>query len=291
MEAFVAQVISGLAIGSNYALIVVGINLILLVRGVIHFAYAHFIVFSMYVVWLVLGSTNDNFALAISAGIICAVLLTALTEPVFRPLSLRHASLETVIAAMGMAIIITEIMSHFINHGRPIAFPAALVGGGATIKLGMIVFSLGHVYTLIGSIGAVIILLYFLRHNKEGRAFRAMAQDTNIARLIGIPFNKTGIYSFAICGLLGGITGLFMAMTLGMASPSLGDTLAIKALALVLFAGMGNLKGGLICALAVGLIEALTMTYLPGGWTDAIVFGAIMMVILLKPDGLFGARA
>jgi branched-chain amino acid transport system permease protein len=290
MEVFVAQVISGLAIGSNYALIVVGINLILLVRGVIHFAYAHFIVFSMYVVWLVLGSTNNNFVLAISVGIISAVLLTALTEPVFRPLSLRHAFMETVIAAMGMAIIITEIMSHFIHHGRPITFPSALVGGGATIKLGMVVFSLGHVYTLLGSIGAVILLLYFLRHNKEGRAFRAMAQDTSTARLLGIPFNKTGIYSFAICGLLGGITGLFMAMTLGMASPSLGDSLAIKALALVLFAGMGNLKGGLICAFAVGLIEALTIAYLPGGWTDAIVFGAIMMVILLKPGGLFGTQ-
>lgn len=290
MEVFVAQVISGLAIGSTYALIVVGLNLILLVRGVIHFAYAHFTVFSMYVAWLVLGQTNNNLALAIPAGIVCAILLTALTEPVFRPLSLRHAFMETVIAAIGIAIVLTEIMSHFINHGRPITFPASLVGGGATIKLGMIVFSLGHIYTLLGSIGAMIILLYFLYRNKEGRAFRAMAQDTNIARLIGIPFKKTGICSFAICGMLGGITGLFMAMTLGMASPSLGDNLAIKALALVLFAGMGNLKGGVICALAVGLIEALTMAYLPGGWTDAIVFGAIMMVILLRPQGLFGAH-
>ena len=72
-----------------------------------------------------------------------------------------------------------------------------------------------------------------------------------------------------------------MAMTLGSASASLGDTLAIKALVLMLFAGMGNLKGGLIAAILMGLAEALTMAYLPGRWTEAIIYGAIMIIIII----------
>ena len=79
-------------------------------------------------------------------------------------------------------------------------------------------------------------------------------------------------------------------MTLGNASAELGNNLAIKATVLILFAGMGNLKGGLICALLMGVTEALVMAYLPGRWTEAIVFGAIMIVIIIKPHGLFGAR-
>jgi branched-chain amino acid transport system permease protein len=290
MNIFLAQLLSGLAIGSTYALIVVGLNLILLVRGVIHFAYAHLAVLTMYIIWLVLGATAENLFIAIPVGIVCAILITVLTEPIFRPLSLRNAFTETVIAGIGMAIIITDVMSHFINHGMPLTFPDALVEGGGMLKFGMVIISTGNILTFLGSIIAVILFLYFLYHHKQGRAFRAMAQDTATARLIGIPFNKTGIYSFGICGVLAGITGLFLIMTLGIASPSLGDNLAIKSLALVLFAGMGNLKGGLICALAVGVIEALAMAYIPGSWTNAIVFGAIMLVILLKPKGLFGAQ-
>jgi branched-chain amino acid transport system permease protein len=290
MEVFVAQLINGLAMGSIYALVVVGMNLILLVRGVVHFAYAHIMVISMYISWMVLGQTNNNLALAFSSGIIAATLLTTATEFVFRPLALREALLETIIVALGMGIILNEIMSQFLHHGLPVSFPAGITGGGAIVQFGMITFSLAQVYSLLGSIGVVIGLFYLLYHHKQGRVFRAMAQNLSAARLLGIPVNRTGIYSFAIAGVLAGIIGVFMAMTLGLASASLGNTLAIKALVLMLFAGMGNLKGGLICALLLGLAEALTMAYLPGRWTEAIVFGAIMIVIILKPKGLFGAR-
>jgi branched-chain amino acid transport system permease protein len=290
MEIFVAQVINGLAIGSIYALVSVGINLLALVRGIVHFAYAHIMVLSMFVSWLVLDLTNNNFALAVPAGILFAILLAVATEPLFRPLVQRKALLETMILAMGIAIIINDLISHHLNHGIPISFPSGMVGGGAYVHAGPIFFTLAHVYTIIGSIAAVIGLLYFLYHHKEGRAFRAIAQDLDKARLLGIPVNRAGIYSFAISGLLAGITGLFLAMILGSASSSLGDSLAIKAIIVALFAGMGNLKGGVICALAIGLLEALAAAYLPGQWTDAIVFGTIMIVIILKPQGVFGAQ-
>jgi branched-chain amino acid transport system permease protein len=290
LEIFIAQFINGLAIGSIYAIIVVGVNLLLLVRGVVHYSYAHIMVVSMYVAWAVLERTGDNLFLAVPAAILTATLLTTLTEPIFRPLALRDAYLETVIASLGIGIILTEIMSHFLNNGLPVSFPSHITGGGAMIQVSAITFSLAHVYTLVGSIGAVFGLFYLLYKRKLGLAFRSMAQNLKVARLMGIPFNRTGIYSFAIAGVLAGIIGVFTAMTLGNASAELGNNLAIKATVLILFAGMGNLKGGLICALLMGVAEALAMAYLPGRWTEAIVFGAIMIVIIIKPHGLFGAR-
>jgi branched-chain amino acid transport system permease protein len=290
LEIFFAQLINGLALGSIYALVVVGVNLLLLVRGIVHFSYAHIMVISMYVFWMILEKTGNRLALAIPGAIVSATLLTTLTEPVFRPLALRKAFLETVIVALGMGIIFTDIMSHFLHQGLPVSFPPTLTGGGGFVRFGMISFSLAHVYTLAGSIGAVIGLFYLLYRHKLGLAFRAMAQNLDIARLVGIPFNKTGLYSFAIAGVLAGVIAIFTAMTLGSASAALGDSLAIKATVLILFAGMGNLKGGLICALLMGVAEAITMAYLPGRWTEAIVFGTIMIVIIIKPNGLFGTR-
>jgi branched-chain amino acid transport system permease protein len=289
MDVFVAQVINGLAIGSIYSLVVVGIDLLILVKGVVHFAYAHIMVISMFITWEVLQLTN-NFALAAPVGILAAVLLVVATEPLFRPLAQRKAFMETMILGMGMSIIVTEIMSHQIHHGLPVSFPAGIVGGGAHIQAGPIFFSLAHIYTILGSIIAVILLFYFLYRHKEGRALRAIAQDLHKARLLGIPLNREGIYSFAIGGLLAGITGVFMTMTVGSASATLGDSLAIKAIIVALFAGMGNLKGGVICALCIGVAEALATAYLPGRWTEAIVFGAIMIVIILRPRGLFGTQ-
>ena len=290
METFLAQFVNGLATGSIYALIVLGMNLLILVRGVVHFSYAHIVAMSMAAGWIVLGWTNNNFVLAIPTFVITGVVLTTLTEPLFRPLVLRRAFLETVVLALGIGMIITDVMSHFINQGAPIAFPAVLTGGGAMIRSGMIAFSLADIYTLLGGIAAVIALFYFLYRHKQGRAIRAIAQDVGIARLLGIPFKKTGIYGFAVAGLLAGIIALLIAMSLGSASSELGDDVAVKAMILMLFAGMGSLKGGLICALLMGLAEAMALAYLPGRWTEAIFFGIIMIVIIWKPRGLFGTQ-
>jgi branched-chain amino acid transport system permease protein len=291
METLVAQIVNGLATGSIYALIVLGMNLLVLVRGVVYFSYSHVVVISMAVGWLVLQATGGSLVLTIPSFIVTAGIITVLTEPLFRPLALRKAFLETVVLALGIGIIITEIMAQFINQGAPIAFPEALTGGGAMIGHGLISFSLARVYTLLGAVASVIGLLYFLYRHRQGRAIRAIAQDVVVARFLGIPFKKTGIYGFATAGLLAGIVALLVAMSLGSASAELSDGIAVKGMILMLFAGMGNLKGGLISALIMGLAEAMALAYLPGRWTEAVFFGVIMLVIIWKPQGLFGARS
>jgi branched-chain amino acid transport system permease protein len=291
MENFIAQLISGLATGSVYALIVVGMTLLLLARGVVHFGFAYIVVMTAYLGWLVLGLTGNNLFISVPAFIIIGIILTLATEPLFRPLAQKRAFLETLVLGQGIAIVLTDICSQFINYGRNIPFPAVLTAGGARLRFGVIYFTLADIYVLVGSFVVVLILLYFLFRTRQGRAIRAMAQDLDIARSLGIPFNKTGIIGFAVAGTLAGISAILVAMTLEMASPSLGTAFATKALVLMLFAGMGNLTGAMVCALAVGVVEVLSQSFLPGRWTDAVVFGTIMIVILLRPNGVFGAKA
>lgn len=288
MQGFIAQVVNGLATGSIYALLVLGMNVMVLVRDIVHQGYANIVMITMAVGWLVMNATGQSLLLGILAMLVVGVGVTVATEPLFHPLCKRGAVLETIVLAMGIGIICTEIMSQFVNNGGNFAYDQSIRGGGVEIKIGLIRFSLGNILTFVIAIAVALFLMWFMYKTQTGRAIRAMSQNQRVAKMLGIPFGKTGIIGFAIAGVLATVLSLMMIMTIGTNGPSLGNTFATKAIILMMFAGMGNLKGGLLSSLFMGLVEALALAYLPGSWTEVIFFGVIMIVIILKPDGLFG---
>jgi branched-chain amino acid transport system permease protein len=290
MDVFFAQLLNGLAVGSMYALIVTGFNLLLLVSGVVYYAYAHIIVIGMYTAWVVLQVTGNNLLLAIPAALFSSTVLSVLTEPLFRPLVKRGAANQTFVLSIGIALILTHVMAKHLHQGIPIAFPESLASHEAAVRFGIAALSMGQIYTFLGTIAATITFMYLLYRTMTGRALRAMAQSPFVAKLIGIPTIRMGIASYGIAGLLGGVTAVFLAMALGAAEPALGDSLAVKVIATSLFAGLGNLVGGLICGLILGVVEGLTVGYLPGEWSNAAAFAMIMMTVIFKPTGLFGTR-
>lgn len=291
MEVVLAQLINGIAIGSIYSLLTTGFNLLLLVGGVCQFAYPHLVVLSMYICWLALRATGGNVFLSVAATIGSGIGLSLATEPLFRPLTKRGATLATFFVSLGIALIFTDIMSRIIYRGVPIGFPTTLTGKEAVAASGMIAISRGQLFTIIGSVLAVVGFLYLLYRTKLGRSFRAMAQNPFAARLLGIPITRTSIISYAIAGLLGGISAVFLVMTLGGATGALGGLLAIKVFAVAMFAGLGNLRGGLICGLILGVVESIVVGFFPGDWANAVVFGMVIVVVMWKPEGLFGLRA
>ena len=291
MEGFLAQLINGIAVGGIYALLVTGFNLMFVVAGIVQFAYPHTVVLSMYVAWYVLRATGNNVALAIVAAIGSGVGISLATEPIFRPLTRRAAIMASLIVSLGLSMVITDIMSHGLHAGLQVAFPESLTGRVPIFKYGIATLFQGQLATFIGSICAVVGFLYLLYRTQSGRAFRAMAQSPSTARLLGIPIVKTSINSYAIAGLLGGISGVFLAMALCYASPALGDNLGLKVIAVALFAGLGNLRGGLIAGLIVGVVESMAMGYIPGDWSAAVIFGIIMISIMVEPKGVFARLA
>jgi branched-chain amino acid transport system permease protein len=290
MENLIAQLIDGLARGSLYSLIVVGMTLLLLVRGVVHFGFPYIVIMTAYLGWVVLELTDNNLLISLPAFIIIGIILTVVTEPLFRPLAQKRAFLESLVLGQGIAILFVDIWSHYFLHGQTIAFPSNIAAGGGRINFGLIYFTLADIYALAGGLIAVGLLFLFLYRSKQGRAIRAMAQDLEIARSLGIPFNKTGLVGFGVAGALAGVVAIAIAMVLEALNPGVGDAVAVKALVLMLFAGMGNLMGGLVCALMLGVVEAMAQAFMPGRWTDAVTFGFIMLVILLRPNGVFGSR-
>lgn len=294
MEILVAQIINGIVTGSVYALLVVSFNFLLQIKGIFQWSLAHIMVVCMYVIWIVMKlagpDTTMALVLGIAAAIVVGIIMSVITEPVFRPMAVRGVYLESLVVAIGMGIILTNVLSKFVNQGKPIGFSETLTREGSTLNVGLISFSVTDLISLAVAILMVVGLFYLLYKSQFGRAFRAIAQNLGKARLMGVPINSMGVASFAIAGLVVGTSGVLMAVKLGVAGAGLGDDLALIGLCIVLVAGAGNLIGGLVMSFAMGILQALTVTYLPGNWSDAFIYGAIVLILVFKPLGLFGAR-
>ncbi len=289
MKIIIAQIINGIALGSIYALLATGFNLMFLVGKIIHFAYPYIVVISIYTCWALLRLTGDSL-IAITGTLISSVFLHLLFEPIFRYINTRAESVDinsSFIISLGIALILTEIMSHQLNYGFPIAFPLNWMSSAIFLEINMIRMSAGQLYTLLISIFLVVMLFILIYQTQLGRAFRAVAENVLMARLQGIPIGKLNLLLYIISGLIGGIIALLFSMLLGSASPWLGDYVALKMLAIAIVAGLGNLKGGLICGLALGIAESLIIHFLPGSWSNAIAFLMMLIVILIKPRGIF----
>ncbi len=293
MQELLAQVINGLSLGSVYVLLVTGFNLLLLVAMIIHFSYPQVVVFSMYIAWVVLRLTGDNLVLGILAGVGSSVALNLLSAPLFQKVMAKRGEVDinsTMVLSMGLGMIITDVLSHSFNQGLPIAFPESLASEAPIIQVGLISVVSGQVWSLAVGIVAVAGFFFLLYRTRPGRAFRAIAEDPNGARLVGIPILRTGLYSYALSGVLGGVIAILLAMLLGSASPGLGEKVAHKVLAVSIIAGLGNLAGGLVVGLLLGVLEAIVQGYVSGSWSNAIAFVIMLIVILVKPKGLFGSK-
>jgi branched-chain amino acid transport system permease protein len=293
MQVFIAQVINGLSLGSIYVLLVTAFNLLLLVALIIHFSYPQVVVFSMYITWIVIKLTGGSIIIGVIAGIGSSVALNLLSAPLFQKVMEKREEVDinsTMVLSMGIGMIITDVLSHGFNKGLPVAFPEKLVGSAPIIRVGLISVLTGQVWSLAVGIVAVSAFFLLLYKTRPGRAFRAIAEDPGGARLVGIPLLRTGLASYALSGVLGGIISLLLAMLLGAASPGLGEQVAHKVLAVSIIAGLGNLVGGLAVGLLLGILEAIVQGYISGSWSNAIAFVVMLIVILVKPKGIFGTK-
>jgi len=293
MQVLIAQIINGLSLGSIYVLLVTGFNLLLLVAMIIHFAYPQVVVFSMYITWVVLQLTGNNILLGVLAGVGSSVLLNLISAPLFQKVMKNRGEVDinsTMVLSLAMGMIITDVLSHSFNRGLPIAFPEQISESTPVLRIGLITILSGQVWSLGVGVVAVTGFFLLLYKTRAGRAFRAIAEDPSGARLVGIPLLKTGLESYALTGVLGGIIALLLATLLGSASPGLGEQVALKVLAVSIIAGLGNLPGGLVVGLLLGILEAVAQGYISGTWSNVIAFVVMLGVILMKPSGLFGTK-
>ena len=293
------NVVDGLSIGTIWALIALGYTLVYGIIELINFAHGEvfmigsFISVSMYAT---LGMTESTgvFVLILGLVLVLAIsmvgsgVLNVMIERVaYRPL--RHApKLAPLITAIGMSFILQNV--GLLWRPTPDSPPDLIRSQQQVLDLGGVTFVRSDFFAWIVTIPLLIALLYFVGQTKYGKAMRASAQDPDAARLMGINVDRTIGLTFLLGGLLAGAAGLIYALYNGTVQFNQGFTAGLIAFTAAVMGGIGNLKGAVVGGLIIGIIQQTVESRLDNGsaWAPAVVFAILVLVMVFRPQGLFG---
>ena len=300
---FLNVAIDGLTRGSIYGVVALGYTLVYGILQLINFAHGD--VFSLSglvastMLLSVLGLTGDSSNLAVVGGI---VLTLAITIPLFAVVNatiervayrpLRHAPrLTPLITAVGMSFIVSNISLAL--YGVDFESGSELIPQGAAFSIGEINVTWKLVFALAIITPALVALSWFVGYTRQGKAMRAVSQDTEASAMMGINVNRTISVTFFIAGSLAAVAGLVFLLEYNLRYDT-GFELGLIAFTAAVLGGIGNLAGAVLGALLIGFVqsfnEGLTW-FAPGGdWTRSIVFGILIAVLVFRPQGLLGEQ-
>ena len=284
---FIEQIINGLSTGSMYALVAVGYTMVYGIAKMINFAHGEIIMVGAYITYACMSVFGLPMILAVILSIIGCALLGIVTERVaYRPLR-GSGSLAVLITAIGVSYLLQNLFL-IIFVSASLTFPKIIQSG--TIHLGAISMSYVTIATLVITAISTALLLFFINKTKLGKAMRAVSEDEKAAQLMGINVDTTIALTFAIGSALVAIAGVIYGTKFSLINPYIGAMLGIKAFIAAVLGGIGSIQGAMIGGLIIGIAESFTITYISSAFSDAVVFGILIFILLIKPAGLFGSN-
>lgn len=283
---FLSYLITGISLGSIYALIALGYTMVYGIAKMLNFAHGDVIMIGGFAVYTVMTILRLPVWLAIiSAIIVCVVLGVVIEKIAYKPLR-GTSPLTVLITAIGVSYFLQNL--------------ALLIFGSAAKNFNSIVpeFSIGSqvritgetVVTIVVTVIIMIVLTTFVNKTKTGKAMKAVSEDKGAAQLMGINVNRTISITFAIGSALAAVASMLLCSTYPQISPYTGAMPGIKAFTAAVFGGIGSIPGAMIGGVALGIIESLSKAYISSQLADAIVFGVLIVVLLVKPTGLMGKK-
>jgi len=281
-------VVVGVVLGGIYALFSVGLTLIFGVLDVINVAHGEFFTLGGYAAFMavVLLHLPPVLGLPLAvmvAGAVGFLVYPVLIGPLQCRLGKRPAGPLFLVLTLGLSAVMQNSMLA-VAGGEYLRVPPLMRGG---VDLGFTYVSNQRVIILAVACAALAALFLFLRYHRQGAAIRAVAQNPVSAQAVGIPLTRIFTLTLGLgCGLAG-LGGALIAPLFNI-YPSVGFSLTLKAFAITILGGMGNVLGALIASFIVSLTEALSVLVIPSEWSNAIAFGLMIAVLLVRPDGIFG---
>lgn len=283
LNSIIEQLINGLRTGSIYALIALGYTMVYGIAKMINFAHGDIIMVGAYALFVFITTLKIPVVPAVILTILfCALLGVVIEKVAYKPLR----------KAQPLAVLITAIgVSYFLQNIVQIIFgatpkPFASIFQVPAIKLGTINISGITIITLIVTTVCMILLSLFVSKTKAGRAMRAVSEDKGAAELMGINVNGTISLTFAIGSGLAAVAGILFIAQYESLRPTLGALPGIKAFVAAVLGGIGSIPGAMLGGIMLGIIESLSKAYISTQLSDAIVFGVLVVVLLVRPSGL-----
>ncbi len=285
MVQLIQTFISGLSLGSIYALIALGYTMVYGIAKMLNFAHGDIIMIGAYAGIIAVGQAGLPPVLAIIASVLVCTLLGILIERfAYKPL--RQASpLSVLITAIGVSYFLQNV-ALLVFGSQQKAYPTLITL--PAIHLGRVTVDGMSLLTLALTAVIMICLHFFISKTKLGKAMRAVSEDKGAAEIMGISSNRTITLTFAIGSALAAFASIFYGMTYVYIKPTTGSMPGIKAFTAAVFGGIGSIPGAMLGGIMLGIIEQFSKTYISTLWADAIVFGVLVIVLVLKPTGLLG---
>ena len=278
------QVLLGLINGSFYALLSLGLAIIFGMLNVINFAHGAFYMLGGFVSWMVLSWTGLGYWPGLIVAPIAVAAFGVLVERFFLRHLYRVDHLYSLLFTFGMALALEGLFRHmFGSAGKPYPVPELLSGG---LNLGFMYLPTYRAWVIVASLGVCIATWYAIERTRLGAYLRAATENPSLVQAFGINVPVMLTLTYAFCVGLAGFAGA-LAAPLYQVTPGMGSSLVIIVFAVVVIGGMGSIMGSIVTGLGLGVIEGLTKAFFPAASTIA-VFIVMVLVLLLRPAGLFG---
>lgn len=290
MEELIQQLFNGVFLGSIYALLALGYTMVYGIIGLINFAHGDVYMIGAFIGFFLITNLHLNFwvTLILTMGM-CALVGILIEFLAYRPLRHHGApKITSLITAIGVSFLLENGMS-FLFGGDSRSFPQAIKL--VNFKIGFIHITNIQLLILIVSIALMVLLQFVVQKTKMGRAMRAVSVDQEAANIVGIKVDQTISFTFAIGSALAGAAGVLIGLYYNSLDPLMGMAPGIKSFIAAVFGGIGSIPGAAIGGWLIGLIETLTFTLGISSWKDAVVYAVLIVVLLVRPNGIFGKKA
>jgi branched-chain amino acid transport system permease protein len=283
---FVPQLINGLTQGSIYALVAIGFVIIFGTMNLVTFAHGEVYMAGAFAGYFALTVWHLPWYIALALGMVVGWILGYLIEKVaFRPLrSAGH--MPPLLITIGLSIILRDLANIFLgaeNRPVPSIYEQTFEVAGTQVSVLQIL--------LLGiAVFLIVVLRMLIYGTKIGRAMRATAQDHEAAYAMGVNVNRVFSISFSLASCLGGAAGVMVGMYYNAVYASMGSSAGLKGFAACIFGGLTSIPGAILGGLIIGVIENLTVQYLASGYRDIVAFLVLVLVLVLRPQGLLGRR-
>ena len=287
--AVLQYLINGLSIGSIYAIIALGYTMVYGIAKMLNFAHGDVIMVGAYISYCVMIYMEMPPVVAILAAIVvCTVLGVMIEALAYRPLR-GTSSLAVLITAIGV--------SYFLQNAAQLIWGVAQKTYSSVVAMesihlfdGKILITGEVIVTIITSAIVMVCLTLFTSKTRMGKAMRAVSEDRDAAQLMGINVNRTIAVTFAIGSALAAIAGVLLCSASPALKPTTGSMPGIRAFTAAVFGGIGSIPGAMLGGILLGVIEELCKGLISTQFSDAIVFGVLIIVLLVKPTGLLGKQ-
>ena len=285
---FLEKLINGLTLGSTYALIALGYTMVYGIVQLINFAHGEIYMFGAFVgLYLVVAFGMNIFVALLGAMAFCMLLGMLVERIAYRPLRGKSSRLSALISAIGVSIFLSTLMA-LLRGTNTTRYP--LVMGEKTFQVGSLEVSSLQIIILLVSALLMIGLQLMIQKTRIGKAMRACSQDIDAASLMGINVNRVISFTFAIGSALAAAGGVMVGIYYNAVWPYMGTMAGLKAFSAAVLGGIGSVPGAMVGGLTLGVLEIMGVAYLSSSYKDAIAFAILILVLIIRPQGLMGQK-